>query len=279
MDAYLPHNTTLKSAVDMALFDIAAQVAGLPLYSFLGGHRREMETDLTIGIGDPEEAGDKALAIRSMGFRIIKVKLGLDFEDDCRRLMNIRKAVGAEPVIRIDANQGWDRVSAVRNLDAFKEFDIEFCEQPCRAQDHQGMRFVSHRSVIPIMADESLFSMHDALEIIQQDAAPYFNLKLSKSGGIHNVRKIAHVAEAGYRPCMMGCMSESRLGIAAAAHFAMSNNVVRFFDLDSFCEHAENPMLGSVEIKNGMIAVPDQPGIGVHPDPEYIQHLDEVKSC
>ena len=279
MDAYLPHNTTMKSAVDMALFDIAAQVAGLPLYSFLGGHQREMETDLTIGIGDPEEAGDKAQAVRSMGFRIIKVKLGLNFNEDYRRLMNIRKAVGAEPIIRIDANQGWDRMSAVRNLNAFKEFDIEFCEQPCRAQDHQGMRFVSHRSDIPIMADESLFSMHDALNIIQQDAAPYFNLKLTKSGGINNVRKIAHVAEAGYRPCMMGCMSESRLGITAAAHFAMSHSIIRFFDLDSFCEHAENPMVGGVEIKNGMIAVPDQPGIGVHPDPDILKHLDEVKSC
>jgi len=279
MDAHLPHNTTMKSAVDMALFDIAAQVAGLPLYAFLGGHQREMETDLTIGIGDPEEAGDKALAIRSMGFRIIKVKLGLDFNEDYRRLMNIRKAVGREPALRVDANQAWDRMSAVRNLGAFKEFDIEFCEQPCRAQDHQGMRFVSHRSDIPIMADESLFSMHDALNIIQQDAAPYFNLKLTKSGGINNVRKIAHVAEAGHRPCMMGCMSESRLGITSAAHFAMSHRIIRFFDLDSFCEHAENPMVGGAEIKNGMIAVPDQPGIGAHPDPDYMKHLDEVKVC
>ena len=279
MDAYLPHNTTMKSAVDMALFDIAAKIAGLPLYSFLGGHQREMETDLTMGIGRPAEAGDKALAIRSMGFRIIKVKLGLNFGDDYERLRNIRKAVGAEPIIRIDANQGWDRMSAVRNLNAFEEFDIEFCEQPCRAQDLQGMRFVSHRTNIPIMADESLFSMVDALNIIQQDVAPYFNLKLSKSGGIGNAQKIAHVAEAGYRPCMVGCMSESRLGITAAAHFAMANNVVRFFDLDSFYEHAENPIVGGVEIKNGMIAVPNRPGIGAHPDPDYIKHLDEVKSC
>jgi L-alanine-DL-glutamate epimerase-like enolase superfamily enzyme len=170
-------------------------------------------------------------------------------------------------------------MSALRNLNAFKEFDIEFCEQPCRAEDLQGMRFVSHRSDIPIMADESLFSIYDALSIIEQDGAPYFNLKLTKSGGICNVQKIAHVAEAGYRPCMMGCMSESRLGITAAAHFAMSNNMIRFFDLDSFYEHAENPMLGGVEIKNGMIVVPALPGIGAYPDADYIKHLDEVRSC
>ncbi|HSC71190.1 MAG TPA: dipeptide epimerase, partial [Candidatus Methylomirabilis sp.] len=219
LDRHLPHNTTLKSAVDMALFDIAAKVSGVPLYRFLGGEKREIETDLTMGIGDANEAGDKALAIRSMGFRMIKVKLGLSFQDDVKRLKNIRKAVGPDPIIRIDANQGWDRVAAVRNLKAFEEFDVQFCEQPCRASDLQGMRYVSRQSSIPVMADESLFSVQDALTIIRQDAAPYFNIKLSKSGGIVNARKIAHVAEAGHRPCMLGCMSESRLGITAAAHF------------------------------------------------------------
>ena len=277
MDAYLPHNSTLKSAVDMALYDIAAQVVGLPLYAFLGGEKREIETDLTMGIGNPDEAGDKALAIRSMGFRIIKVKLGLSFEEDRKRLANIRKAVGAEPILRIDANQGWDGVTAVKNLTAFEEFDIEFCEQPCRAHDLQGMRYVSRHTPIPVMADESLFSAQDALEIIRQDAAPYFNLKLSKSGGIHNAQKIAHVAGAAYRPCMMGCMSESRLGITAAAHFALANDIVRFFDLDSFLEHAEHPILGGVEIKDGILTVPDVPGIGARPDPAWKGTLEEVR--
>jgi len=277
MDAYLPYNSTLKSAVDMALYDIGAQVAGLPLYAFLGGEKREIETDLTMGIGNPDEAGDKALAIRSMGFRIIKVKLGLSVEEDRKRLANIRKAVGPEPILRIDANQGWDRVAAMKNLTAFEEFDIEFCEQPCRAHDLQGMRYVSQHTPIPVMADESLFSAQDALEIVQRDAAPYFNVKLSKSGGIHNAQKIAHVAGAGYRPCMMGCMSESRLGITAAAHFALANEIVRFFDLDSFIEHAEDPILGGVEIRQGILTVPDDPGIGARPDPAWKGKLEEVK--
>ncbi len=277
MEAYLPYNATLKSAVDMALYDIAAQVAGLPLYAFLGGQKREIETDLTMGIGDPDEAGDKALAIRSMGFRIIKVKLGLSFEADRRRLAKIRQAVGPEPILRIDANQGWDRVAAVKNLTAFEEFHIEFCEQPCRAHDLQGMRFVSRHAPIPVMADESLFSAQDALALIQQDAAPYFNLKLSKSGGLRHAQEIADVAGAGYRPCMMGCMSESRLGITAAAHFALANEIVRFFDLDAFLEHAEDPRLGGVEVKQGVRTVPDAPGIGARPDPAWQGKLEEVR--
>ena len=276
MDQYLPHNTTIKSAFDMALHDIAAQCAGLPLYRYLGGQKRAMETDLTIGICDPQEAGERALAVKSQGFRMIKVKLGLDFAADTTRLKHIRQAVGEEAILRIDANQGWDRTRAKKNLDAFETFNIQFCEQPCRAHDLQGMKYVSHHCNIPIMADESLFSARQALDLIQQDVAPYFNIKLSKSGGIHNAVKIALLAEAGDIPCMVGCMSESKLGITAAAHFSLGNAIMQFFDLDSHLEHSEDPIQGGVQIENGMIEVPDTPGIGASPDPDCLKRLDEV---
>jgi len=276
MDHYLPHNTTIKSAFDMALHDIAAKCAGLPLYLYLGGKKRPMETDLTIGICDPQEAGERALAVQAQGFRMIKVKLGLDFEADYTRLKNIRQAVGEDTVLRIDANQGWDRMDAKKNLDAFQEFNIEFCEQPCRAHDLPGMKFVSQHTDIPIMADESLFSPCHALDLIQQDIVPYFNIKLSKSGGIYNAVKTSHLAEAGAIPCMVGCMSESKLGITAAAHFGLCNSILRFFDLDSFFEHSEDHIMGGVKVKDGMIEVPDEPGIGAHPDPGYLKTLDEV---
>ena len=158
LEAHLPHNSTLKSAVDMALFDLAAQACGQPLYAYLGGRRRPMETDLTIGIGDPEQAGDKALSYLAEGFRMIKVKLGLDARADLRRLENVRRAVGPDPWLRIDANQGWDRTRAIRNLRAFEPLDIQFCEQPVRADDLQGMAQVSRSAAIPVMADESIFS-------------------------------------------------------------------------------------------------------------------------
>jgi L-alanine-DL-glutamate epimerase-like enolase superfamily enzyme len=127
------------------------------------------------------------------------------------------------------------------------------------------------------MADESVFSAADALEIVRQDAAAYFNIKLSKSGGIHRAQQIAHVAEAGFRPCMMGCMSESRLGITAAAHFACVHPVIRFFDLDSCLEHTENHILGGIDYRGGSILLPDAPGIGARPDPDYVRTLEEVR--
>lgn len=277
MDQYLPHNTTIKSAFDMALYDIAAKFADLPLYRFLGGQKRKIETDLTIGICDPDEVGDKALNILSMGFHIIKIKLGLDFNDDYNRLKNIRTTVGDNIILRIDANQGWDRISALKNLIAFNEFNIEFCEQPCRTNDIMGTKFVSDKSPIPIMADESLFSINDALILVQQDVAPYFNIKFSKSGGIFNAVKLGYIAEAGARISMIGCMSESKLGITAAAHFGLSNSIIKFFDLDSFYEHSEDPIIGGVKIENGIIDVPEIPGIGAYPDPDYIKNLQEIK--
>ena len=277
LEAWLPHNTTLKSAVDMALFDIAAQACGLPLYAYLGGEKREMETDLTLGIGDPAQAGEKALAIKAMGFRIIKVKLGLSDQEDSTRLTNIRRAVGPQTILRIDANQGWDRVAATRCLRAFEELGIELCEQPCHARDLQGMRYVHQHAAIPVMADESVCSATDALEIVEQDAAAYFNIKLSKSGGIHYAQQIAHVAKAGFRPCMIGCMSESRLGITAAAHFACAHPIIRFFDLDSCLEHTENHIIGGIEYRGGSISLPAAPGIGARPDPDYVRTLEEVR--
>ncbi|TWT80285.1 L-Ala-D/L-Glu epimerase [Planctomycetes bacterium CA13] len=277
MDQFLPHNTTIKSAFDMALHDIAARIANLPLYAYLGGHKREIETDMTIGICDPEEAGEKALAIRELGFETIKVKLGLDFDADYRRLNNIRQAIGDDSTLRIDANQGWDRIAAKSNLDAFGAFKIEFCEQPCRARDLSGMKFVSQHTSIPIMADESLFSPWDALNLVRHDIAPYFNVKFSKSGGIHNAAKICHIAEAAEIPCMLGCMSESKLGITAAAHFAVSSPAFQFFDLDSHLEHAKDAIAGGITIENGFITLPDAPGIGAVPDSAYLSQLEEVK--
>jgi L-alanine-DL-glutamate epimerase-like enolase superfamily enzyme len=276
MNSFLPHNTTIKSAFDMALYDIASKAAGLPLYRFLGGRHRPMESDLTIGIGNPAAAGDTALAVLSKGFKIIKVKLGTTFEEDELRLSNIREAVGPDIAIRIDANQAWDGVTAIRSLKAFERFNIEFCEQPLRAHDVAGLREVGKAVSIPLMADEALFSPADALRLINEDAVHYFNIKLAKSGGIHSALKIAAVAEAGGRSCMVGCMLESRLGLAASAHFASACECVRFYDIDSCYEHAEELIEGGIQLDNGMLVLPETVGIGAAPTTELLNRLTKV---
>ncbi|MCW3099176.1 MAG: dipeptide epimerase [Chthonomonadaceae bacterium] len=276
MEHFLPHNATTRSAFDMALHDIAAQAAGMPLYRYLGGATRTMETDLTMGLCPPEAAGAKAREVVAQGFRIIKIKLGTTYEADVARVRNIREAVGPEIALRLDANQGWDRVTALRALNTMAAFDVEFCEQPLRAHDVAGMRMLQQQAAIPVMADESLFSPADALRLITEEAAPYFNIKLSKSGGIHNALKIATLAEASGVRCMVGCMLESRLGLTAAAHFACAAPTVQFFDLDTFVEQAEDPIAGGMQVIEGRIQLPETPGLGAVPTPEALALLERL---
>jgi L-Ala-D/L-Glu epimerase / N-acetyl-D-glutamate racemase len=277
MDAFLPLNSTIKSAFDMALYDIAAKHANLPLYRFLGGEKRPMETDLTMGIAKLEDAGKDAMKIVDQGFRMIKTKVGIDPEEDILRLREIRKAIGPDIKIRIDANQGWDRVTAVKCLNQMESLDIEFCEQPVRRWDLDGMKYISERTSIPIMADESVFSPEDAMAVIQKQAAPMINIKISKSGGIKNAIMIANICEAAHIPCMTGCMSESGLANTAFSHFAMAHPIVQYFDLDANVGHIDEPIIGGVTIKNGMIDFPDDIiGIGAYPDPEFIKKCKKL---
>ena len=278
LDMHLPHNTTIKSAFDMALYDISAKAAGMPLYMFLNRRKRRTETDYTIGLGTPKDVATKALSIvKDLDFNILKVKVGLDYEENYQRLKKIRDAVGPSPVIRIDANQGWwDRMFAVRCLNAFERFNIEFCEQPCLMNDNSALRFIGSNTSIPIMADESVFSPSNILDLVCQDVTPYFNIKLSKTGGINNAIKVGHIAESSNRACMIGCMSESRLGLTAALHFALSNEIIQFFDLDSFYEHAEDPIIGGMTVDRGIISIPDEPGIGAYLDPIYMKKIQEI---
>jgi len=273
MDRFLPHNATIKSAFDMALHDVAAQAAGMPLYRLLGGAPRHIETDMTLGIGDLDETGERARGYVAQGYRTLKVKLGTTLEQDRARLRAVRAAVGPEVRVRIDANQGWDRATAARALNEFAEFDIEFCEQPLRAHDVAGLRALSRSAAIPVMADEALFTPSDALRLIQEEAAPYFNIKLSKSGGIHNALKIAAIAGAGGIRCMVGCMLESRLGLTAAAHFACAGEAVQFYDLDTFMEQAEDPVADGIAVEDGILSLPQTPGLGAAPTPEALRRL------
>jgi L-alanine-DL-glutamate epimerase-like enolase superfamily enzyme len=277
MDAFLPLNATMKSAFDMALYDIASKYANLPLYRFLGGEKRPMETDLTMGISKLENAGKDAMKIVNQGFNKIKTKVGIDPEEDVLRLKAIREAVGPNVKIRIDANQGWDRVTAVKCLNAMEPLDIEFCEQPTRRWDLDGMKYVSERTSIPIMADESVFSPEDAMMVIQKQAAPMINIKISKSGGIKNAIMIANICEAAHIPCMTGCMSESGLANTAFSHFAMAHPIVKYFDLDANVGHINEPIIGGVIIENGSVTFPDDMiGIGAYPDPEFIKNLKSI---
>ena len=273
---YAAHNSTIKSAFDMALFDIAAKKAGLPLYKYLGGHKRGIETDMTIGIDTAENMAAAALKYQRQGCRIIKIKLGKKIQDDIERVRQIRAAVGGAMILRLDANQGWSFDDALLALAALEEFNIEFCEQPMRTWYDDQLPELCLNSPIRLMADESCYNHHDARKLINSKSCEYLNIKFSKSGGILEAQKIHEIAIQHGVKCMIGSMLESRIALSANLHFALASPNVIFFDLDTcLLGHLVDPVIGGLSYDGYFLDVPDTPGIGADADPEFLASCDK----
>ena len=276
INSFIPHNPSIKAAFDMALFDILGKVADLPLYKLLGGAKNSFETDLTISLHTPEETAIRGLDAVKKGFRTIKAKVGASMESDIARIKALREAIGPEINIRIDANQAWSVPDAIRILDRLTEYNIQLVEQPVPAWDLDGLKQVRQSVKIPVMADEALFSPADALKIIKAEAADYLNIKLMKAGGILSSLKIAFLGEAAGLSCMVGCMNESNLSISAGAHLHASQSNIIFADLDTSFFLKTDPVIGGIKINNGMVTLPEQPGIGAEVDPTWFKKLKKA---
>ncbi len=278
IDKAVKGNYTMKSAFDMALYDLLAKKANLPLYRLLGGsNSRKVFTDMTISIGEPEKMAKDALEFKNAGFPAIKLKLGTNTTDDLARVKAIREVVGMEYPIRIDANQGWDVITAIKTLTELDKYNIEHCEEPIPHWNNEGLVKVKENSPIPIMADESLFNHHDAFRLASMGACDYFNIKFSKSGGINNALKIVAIAEASGIKCQVGCMSESRYALTALMHLVAARNNIVHFDIDSSLMLAEDPVVGGIEYKgNGKWELGDSPGIGADFDEVYLKEMERI---
>lgn len=276
MDAFLANNTTVKCAFDMALYDLHGKNLEVPLYRLLGGEKRPIVTDQTIGIDTPEIMAQKATDIKAQGFMSIKLKLGTHREDDVERVRLVREAVGPTVHLRLDANQGWDPAEAIRILRALAQYDIQYCEEPVRRWNNTALRRIRQASPIPIVADESLFNEHDAFRLASMEACDYFNIKLAKSGGLHTALKINAIGEGAGIKCMLGSMTETRLGLTAAAHLVSARPNIAFADLDTVFFHAEDRVIGGIQYQGGTITLPDAPGLGADFEIEYLNSLEKI---
>lgn len=272
---YISGNSTIKSAFDMALYDLAAKHAGQPLYAFLGGTPREVVTDITIGLNSPEIMVEQALEYTRKGAGILKIKLGDDPRRDAERVRRIRAAVGDETGIRLDANQGWDFEEASWVLHTLAPENIEFCEQPMRRYNDHRLAELRQNSPIAIMADESCYDHHDALRLIRNNACDYLNIKLSKSGGIHEALRIHQVSRDHNMYCMIGGMLESRIALSAKLHLAYACGNIRFFDLDTcMVGHLEDPVRDGVQYDGFSMRVPELPGIGADAEEGFLKRCE-----
>lgn len=259
------HNTSAKAAVDMALWDLYGQLYRIPVYKLLGGARRQIITDITISVNSPEEMARDALDAVARGYDCLKVKVGADPALDVARLAAVRQAVGDGVCIRIDANQAWTPKQAVRILNQMQArgLAIEFVEQPVPAADWDGLKYVTERSDVPVLADESVFSPADALKIMQMRAADLINIKLMKCGGLTNALKIASAAEVYGVECMIGCMLEAKISVNAAVELACARKIITRIDLDGPVLCREDPILGGAVFREKEITVSDEPGLGI----------------
>ncbi|GAC1418407.1 MAG: dipeptide epimerase [Flavisolibacter sp.] len=279
MDRTIYGNSSIKSAFDMALHDIAAQHAGLPLYAFLGGKNDKiLQTDMTVGIGEPAKMKKDAERFKAQGFPAIKVKLGERKDKDVERIKAIREGIGNALPLRIDANQGWpDASTAIDILKALSPFNIEYCEEPIPRWQFMELSWVSSLSPIPIMADESCSDEHDAERLIQLKACKMFNIKLGKSSGFYKAVKIAEMGAKANMYMQVGGFMESRLGMTAAAHLALTNKFIRHCDFDTPLMFTQDPVVGGIKYgSNGIIEIPESPGLGAIMDSSFLHDAQKV---
>lgn len=265
LDSGMLHNCSAKAALDIAVHDLFGKRYGLPLYKLFGGYCRSMETDLTISLNEPDEMVRDSLEAVAEGYTALKLKVGNDPALDIRRVQAIRDAVGPAVKIRLDANQGWNAKEAVRTIRRFEAdgLDIELIEQPVKAHDFDGLKYVTDHVETDIMADESAFGPYEVFRLLSMRACDLVNIKLMKAGGLHNAVKIAHFAETMGVQCMMGCMLESKVGITAAASLAAGKRIVTRADLDAAVLLAEDPVVGGVSFDKNQLILSEAPGLGI----------------
>ena len=265
IDGAVVHNTSAKAAVDIAVYDLFRRLRGAPLYKLWGGYRKEIVTDITISANDPETmARDSAEAV-ALGYRTLKIKLGKDPARDIERIKLIRERIGHEVEIRVDANQGWRPKEAVRLIRRMEDagLSLELVEQPVPAHDLEGLKHVTDNVSVPVMADESAFSPRDALKIMQSRAADIVNIKLMKTGGLHNALRICSIAEVSGVECMIGCMLEAKVSVTAAVHLAAAKKVITKVDLDGPVLCREDPIDGGAVFAESLVRPNEAPGLGI----------------
>ena len=257
-----------RAGAETAVFDAMSRIAGVPLRAFLdptrGARTTRLETDVTVAIAEPAEMADLARAWLKRGFRLLKVKVGKDIDADVRALEAIgRAAPGAR--LRVDANAAYTATQALAVARACErlELAVECWEQPCAADDLEGMARVAAELDVPVVADESVKSPSDLLAVIERKAADGVNLKLAKLGGIQASLAVGDAARQAGLSLMVGGMVESRLGMTAAAHVACALGGAEFVDLDTAWLLADDPYVGGYVADGPHYTMPDTPGLGI----------------
>lgn len=264
-----------KSALECALLDLTGQIAGLPIAELVGGRQRDT-IPLSFSVANPDFERDREDIARlwSEGVRLFKLKTGFnDHAFDLMRLEALRDTYGDEVRLRVDYNQGLPAYDAIRRIRDLEAFCPDFVEQPVKMHERAALAAITRAVDVPIMADESVFSVQEALEGAANRIADIFSLKINKSGGIRRALEIAAIARAAGIDVYGGCMFETSIAHAAGTHLmaAVPNLVLgcEFYMSTYYAEAdiARDPF----PVDTGVVRVPDRPGLGTSPNPETLE--------
>jgi L-Ala-D/L-Glu epimerase len=259
-----PDNPGARAALDIALYDLFTKYLGVPLVKFLGQKIKKLPTSNTIGIKNVEETLKEAEDYIKRGFRVIKVKLGKNLDEDVERVMKLREKFGNQIVIRADLNQGYSVDQTIQFYGRTYDMDVELIEQPLPAKDIAEMKALPKEVREVIAADESLLTPADAIELLKPPkASGIFNIKLMKCGGISQALKIADIALHEEIDLFWGCNDESIISITAALHAAFSCSNTKYIDLDGSLDLSRDVVKGGFILKDGYMYCSEKPGLGV----------------
>ena len=267
LEKTLDGNRAALAAAEMALLDLATRLKGVSLWKFFGGRSPRLKTDVTVVIGGADAAYEFTLKMRRRGFKIFKIKTGVDMDEDFRRLESVRRAAPGCAVY-LDANCAYTAKEAEKFLKELMRRGIrpEVVEQPVKKDDIDGLAYLSRRLPMPVCADESAYSLDDVFNLIRRNAVTAVNIKLTKLGFLR-AREVWALARSKGIKLMMGEMLESELASCAAAHFAGGLGGFDFIDLDTPFFIKDSGMKGASFLSSDGVYSLDKvrAGIGVRP--------------
>lgn len=260
LEGVLKDSPAALCAFDLALYDLLGLAAGMPLYRLLGGYRDRIQTSVTIPVAPEQDSVEIARQRARQGFRILKIKGGMDAGEDVVRVKAIHRAL-PHHVLRLDADGGYsveDALDVARAL----ETDLEMIEQPVPPGDLEALSEVTHSSPLPVLADQSVKGPASALELASRHAVHGLSIKPACGGGLHCARQVEAIARAAGLTVMIGCVIEPALLIAAGLSLALSSPGVRYGDLDGYLHLHHDPTRQSFRLEEGWLIADETPGLG-----------------
>jgi muconate cycloisomerase len=277
-------NPFAKAAVEMALLDLAGKRQRKPVHELLGGATNGLEIPIkfSIGLREPDDAAGIAWQKANEGFTAIKLKVGPDPDKDFARVRAVREAVGPSIRLNVDVNGGWDVEQAIRETRRYEPFALEYVEQPTPRWDIDAMARVKQGVDVPIMADESVFTVWQAEQVIERKAADLISVYPGKNGGILKSKAICdRAADAGIG-CHIGSNLEWDLGTAAMCHLAAASANVRVdqypVDILGPLYYTRKPRNGAIRFQGGRVSVPTGFGLGIDLDEDELEALSSSSS-